>query len=279
MNLIKRIKKIFINIILIYLCFVAVLYLIQRKMVFFPQPNVPDISAYINSGMQALDLNIDKNTRTTSWYRAPINGKQTLVFFHGNASNHLGNAYKAAPYLNKGYGFLSVGYPGYGGNAGKPSEQSLYAAARAGLSYLMEALETPPEDIVLYGESLGTGVAVQMGLDFDGLQAIILESPYTSLPDVAATRYFFVPVHILMKDKFNSLKKVQGLKTPLLIMRGGQDTVIPPAFGQKLYDAANAPKDIIQFDAYGHNNMPIEAMALKVEQFLNGLTDNHKSEN
>lgn len=267
----NRIKKIFITLILIYVCFVAALYLIQRKMVFFTQPNAPDISAYVDDGMRAIDITLGNDTRVTSWYRAPLAGKQTLVFFHGNASNHFGNAYKAAPYLNNGYGFLSVGYPGYGGNEGKPSEKTLYQSARAWILYLINALETPPRDIVLYGESLGTGVAVQMGLEFEGLQAIILESPYTSLPDVAAKRYFFVPVHILMKDKFNSLKKVPDLKTPLLIMRGGQDTVVPPAFGQKLYDAANAPKDIIQFDAYGHNDMPLNKMAQTVEDFLSSL--------
>ena len=99
-------------------------------------------------------------------------------------------------------------------------------------------------------------------------KAIILESPYTSLPDVAARTYFFVPVHLLMKDRFDNLSKIEDVTTPLLILQGANDKTIPPSLGEKLFDAANKPKEIERFEGFSHNDLPIEDMANKAIKFI-----------
>ena len=161
-------------------------------------------------------------------------------------------------------------YRGYGGNAGKPSEQGFYQDARAWLQKLQE-LGLSQDNIILYGESIGTGVAVQMATEFPDVKALILESPYTSLPDVAAGTYFFIPVHLLMKDKFDSYAKIKNVKVPLMIIQGLSDRVIRPKFGQKLFDAANEPKDILKLDGYGHNDLPTGVIAEKTRAFISAL--------
>ena len=265
----EKAKKIIIQILLVYFCAVAALYLVQRKMIFFPSAEVPNVSAFKAFDIEDIELVRSNGNRSIAWYRAPQTGKETLVFFHGNASNHVGNVYLAALYLKQGYGFLSVGYPGYGGNDGKPSEQGLYDAARSSITYLLNEVKIPENQIVLYGQSIGTGVAVQMATEFKNVRAVVLESPYTSLPDVAAKRYFFVPVRLLMKDKFDSFAKIKTIKAPLFVIQGMNDLVIPPSFGQRLFDTANGPKEILKLEGYGHNDLPDEMIFPAVEKFLN----------
>jgi hypothetical protein len=266
----QRIKKALLYVLLIYVALVGALYLAQRSMIFFPAKDAPDISPYAAEGVQEVSVETADGLTLTSWFKPPEAGKDILVFFHGNASSHLGNVYMAAPYARDGYGFLSVGYRGYNGNPGKPSEQGFYEDARATLKALMDS-GAAAENIVLYGQSIGTGVAVQMAREFPDVKALILESPYTSLPDVAAGTYFFVPVRLLMKDKFDNLSKIQDIQTPLLVIQGLRDSVIPPKFGRRLYEAANEPKDIIQLEGYGHNDLPVEDMAASVIDFIEAL--------
>lgn len=240
-------------------------------MIYFPSKNKSDITRYAATGVEAVPLITNQGLELTAWYKAPRMEKETLVFFHGNASSHEGNILTARPYLEQGYGFLSIGYPGYEGNDGKPYEDSLYEAARTSINYLNKDLQTPQNQIVLYGQSIGTGVAVQMATEYDDIKSVILEAPYTSLPAVAAKQYFFVPVKLLMKDKYDSLSKIKNVKAPLLVLYGSEDRIIPPAFSQRLFDTANEPKKIIELFVYGHNDMPVERRALETIKFLKAL--------
>lgn len=263
----KRIKKILFQILIIYLCLVAGLYFAQRSLIYFPPKEKPDITPYADNGVTEMITRSADGLDLTSWARQAEEGQPTIVMFHGNASNHIGSLYKMQPYIEQGYGFVSAGYRGYNSNAGKPSEEGFYQDARAAINNL-KTTGVSEDNIILYGESIGTGVAVQMATEYPAIKAVILESPYTSLPDVAAGTYFFVPVHLLMKDKFNSLSKIKNIKAPLLIVQGKNDRVIPPKFGQRLFDAANEPKEILSLDGYGHNDLPIDAMAAKVMRFI-----------
>lgn len=265
--MVLRIKNTLLYVLLIYVALIGLLYVFQRSMIYFPSKDVPNISIFSDEGIQEFSVETEDGLTLTAWLKKPEDGKETLVFFHGNASNHVGTAYMALPYLQRGYGLLSVGYRGYSGNTGKPSEEGFYADARAHIKALIDA-GIAENDIVLYGQSIGTGVAVQMATEFPNVKALVLESPYTSLPDVAAKTYFFVPVRLLMKDRFDSLSKIQNIKMPLLVMQGSADNIISPQFGKRLFDAANDPKEIKILEGYGHNNLPVEAMAEKVMAFV-----------
>ncbi|HPF79044.1 MAG TPA: alpha/beta hydrolase [Alphaproteobacteria bacterium] len=266
----KGIRNILTAAFLVYLCLVGGLYVVQRSMIYFPPAHKSDITPYIHQGVFETTVETADGLTLSAWMQNPEEDKEIIVFFHGNASSLENTIYKAAPYSNAGYGFLLVNYRGYEGQGGQPSEQGFYADARAWIKKLGD-LGIAQEKIILYGESIGTGVAVQMAKEFPLVKAMILESPYTSLPDVAAKTYFFIPVHLLMKDKFDSLSKIAGIHVPLFVIQGLRDNIVPPSLGQKLFAAANDPKEILQLDQYTHNNMPDALKAPPAIEFLKNL--------
>ena len=141
------------------------------RMIYFPDKTTPDISPYVAEGLQEVAVQTEDGLNLTAWLKKPEGDKETIVFFHGNASNHLGNVYMAAPYMRDGYGFLSVGYRGYSGNAGKPSEQGFYADARASLKALIDS-GLAPENIILYGQSYWYGCCRADGDRVSGCEGV-----------------------------------------------------------------------------------------------------------
>jgi hypothetical protein len=259
--------KIVLSILLIYVCLVGALYLAQRTMIYFPSDQKPDITPYEATGVFEITTQTQDGLSLTGWMKNPEPNKPIIIFWHGNASNLPNTLYKASFYAEQGYGILLAAYRGYGGNEGKPSEQGFYKDARAWIQKL-RSLGFKSSDFILYGESIGTGVATQMAMEFPDAKALILESPYTSLTDVAAGSYFFVPVRLLMKDRFDNLSKISEIKSPVLIIQSIDDEVIPPEMGRALYDAAPEPKDIYRIKGYGHNNIPQDDIARAAMEFI-----------
>jgi len=206
---------------------------------------------------------------TRSWYwSARLPGLPTLVFYHGNAG-HIGNRRdKIEAYVKAGLGVMLVGYRGFGGNAGQPTEQGLYADGRAALDVLRER-GVDVADIVVYGESLGSGVAVQMATEHR-FGAVVLEAPISSVVDVAQGRYWFLPVDRLVIDRFDNTAKIDRIGAPLLLMHGPDDRVVPFRLGQRLFDAAADPKQLAVFDGAGHNDLYDHGAAMTVLTFLAG---------
>jgi fermentation-respiration switch protein FrsA (DUF1100 family) len=170
--------------------------------------------------------------------------------FHG-AGVHIGyNGFKERLLLDGGYGVFACEYRGFAGNPGTPTDNGLYMDARAVMQWLKERGYSESK-IVLYGESLGTGVAVQMATEYK-VSAVVLEAPYSSTLEVAEYLYPFVPVRYLMKDNLDSLSKIGNAKAPLLIIHGTQDSLIPICFGRKLFDAASEPKTFIPVEGAEH---------------------------
>ena len=157
------------------------------------------------------------------------------------------------PWLDAGYGVLMVGYRGFG-NSGSPSEQGLYDDGRAALQALRDR-GVRDAGMVLYGESLGTGVATRMAVETPDAAALILESPFTSVPAVGADRYPLVPVNWLIHDRFDSLARIADIHLPLLLLHGEDDTVVPVKFGRQLFAAANEPKQAVFVPHAGHNDV------------------------
>lgn len=242
-----------LTLVAVYLVFIGALGMMQRHLMYFPDPARFSPSEWALEEMKPLKVTADDGQQTMSWYRpAQKRDKFTIVFFQGNAG-HLGyRNYKVRPWLNDGYGVLMVGYRGYS-NPGTPSEEGLYDDARAAIDAVLEK-GLVEKALVFYGESLGTGVATQMATEYDG-SALILESPYTSVPDVGADRYPMVPVHWLIRDTFNSLGKIKDVHMPLLLLHGEADEVVPVKFGRELFAAANEPKQAEYVPDAGHNNV------------------------
>jgi len=245
-----------------YAAFCATLGIMQKHLMYFPDPAKFEPSEWALKELQPLTVTTDDGLEITHWYAAPRKpDKFTIVFLQGNAG-HLGyRNYKVRPWLDAGYGVLMIGYRGFG-NPGTPSEEGLYSDARSAVEAL-HAKGVPDKAIVFYGESLGTGVAVQMATEFEAA-ALILESPYTSLPDVGADRYPLVPVRLMMTDHYNSLEKIKNVHMPLLLMHGEADQVVPVKFGKALFAAANDPKQAEFVPEAGHNNV----YSLRIQQLV-----------
>ncbi|WP_322057354.1 alpha/beta hydrolase [Paraburkholderia sp. J63] len=171
-------------------------------------------------------------------YAAPRHAERaTVVLFHGNGDDLHQRMHVAHALLDAGYGVLLAGYRGYGGAPGHPHEAGLYADGRAALAYAMERSRR----VVVHGYSLGSGVAVQLATEF-ALAALILEAPFTSIADVAATRFRWMPVRRLVRDRYDNLAKIGRVAAPVLIYGGNADRVIPPAQFSRLYTAVRAPR-------------------------------------
>ena len=254
---------------LVYLVFIGALGLMQKKLMYFPDAERFVPSEWALSELQPLDITSEDGLRITSWYRpAQSRDKFTIVFFQGNAG-HLGyRNYKVRPWLDAGYGVMMVGYRGFG-NPGKPSEEGLYSDARAAIDALREK-GVKEKALVFYGESMGTGVATQMATEYD-ISGLILESPYTSVPDVGADRYPMVPVHWLLTDIYDSLSKIKDVHVPFLLLHGDLDHVVPIKFGKQLFEAANEPKKMEIVTDAGHTDVYNLHVQQVVLAFIAGL--------
>lgn len=231
-------------------------------------PNPADANA---AGMQVVTYETNDGLALGSWYRAARAGQPTLVYFHGNAG-HLGDRLiLVRPYLEAGYGVLLAGYRGYGGNPGRPGEEGFYADGRAALAWLADS-RVVPERTVLFGESLGTGVAVQMAVEHP-VAGLILQSPFTSVVDVGRDAVPWLPVALLMTDRFDSLSKIPRITAPLLLIHGEADRVVPVRFGRRLFEAASEPKTAHFVPGAGHNDLYRFEISVFVIAFLETLAD------
>ncbi len=251
---------------LAYCGLVALMFLFQRNLMYHPSANLMAPVDYGVPEMRQVTLNTEDGLALTAWYRSALEGRQTLVYLHGNGG-HIGHrAGKVKPYLNDGYGLLLVGYRGYGANPGTPTEKNLIKDGAAGLRFL-EKTGVPTNHIVLYGESLGTGVATALA-QRKTISALILEAPFTSIADVSQHRYFYLPAGYLVKDRFDSTKRIKRLKAPLLIIHGERDRVVPWKFGRALFNLAPEPKSFISISKASHNNLYEFGVESKVIDFM-----------
>ena len=251
----RHLKTALIAAIALYLAGVTALWAFQRELMYFPDglPRVSPSYYEMLDGVQEVSFMTADGLTLAGWY-APARAKQpTVVMFHGNHGSLRGERYRLKRFKDAQMGVLLVAYRGYSGNAGAPNEQGLYADARAALDWL-DQNGVASTSIVLYGISLGTGVATKMAAERE-VGAVVLESPYTSTVEVAAFRFPIVPVGWLMEDRFESLTRIRMIAEPLLVMHGDADTVIPQRFGRRLFEAASSPKEGFWPHGLGHNDI------------------------
>jgi hypothetical protein len=241
----------------------------QRALLYHPDRNEPAPAIAAVSGLQAVRLLTEDGLDLLSWYAPAPAGRATIVLFHGNAGNISHRADKARLFIAAGYGMLLVEYRGYGGNPGDPTEAGLYRDGRAALTFLGgEGVDTA--SIVLYGESLGSGVAVELARE-TAVRALVLEAPYTSIPDVGARHYPFLPVRTLARDRFENLAKIAAVEAPILVVHGARDNVVPFDLGRRLFDAAPEPKQSLFLADAGHNDLYGYGAGQSIVEWLDGL--------
>lgn len=241
-----------------YLMLVLGLYALQRQLLYFPDRTVPNPAESGVSEMAATRLRTNDGLDLLAWYRPAEAGRPTILYLHGNAG-HIGyRGDRVRPFLANGFGVLLLEYRGFGGNPGYPDEAGLESDARAALSFL-ESANVSPDDTVLYGESLGSAVAIAVAAEWaDGgrpVAALILEAPLSSVTDVAAYHYPWVPVRSLLKDRFEAVKRIADVHAPILIVHGDADTVVPIRYAKALFEAARDPKEAVWILGGGHEDL------------------------
>lgn len=254
-----------ILLLVLYAALTALVYLFQRGLMYFPDRQLDPPQQY-GLDMQSVRLEAGDGIGLTAWYQEPRGDRSVIVFFQGNAG-HLGyRRDKFLAFLDAGYGLLALSYRGYGDSEGRIHEQGFYRDARAVANWL-ENQGVGTEQLVLYGESLGTGVATWLALQVRP-RAVVLEAPYTSVADRAGEIYWFLPARWLVRDRFDNLSRIDRIDAPVLILAGEQDEVIPVAHGQRLFEAAPEPKAFVRFPGHGHNDLDPGEITRALTEFL-----------
>ena len=228
-------------------------YLGQRRLMYFPDRAHTRPAQAGLIGVEERVLNTPDGARVIAWYGKARPGEPTILYFHGNAGSLANRAPRVERFMAQGWGVYMMTYRGYGGGTGSPTETANVADAR--LAYgalLLEGVE--PASIILYGESLGSGIAVRIATERP-VGGVVLDAPYTSIVDVAAQAYPFLPVRLLLADRYESTKYIAQVRAPLLILHGERDPVIPVAMGRELFRLANEPKRLAIFPDGGHSDL------------------------
>jgi fermentation-respiration switch protein FrsA (DUF1100 family) len=245
-------KKLMLTALTTYILCLLLLFIFQRKLQYIPMGQVKEVGAYGLEGFSEKILTGADGVKILSWYKAPQKNEKIILYFHGNAGNLGDRAHKFLAFSQRGFGVMGVAYRGYSGSEGKPSESGFALDAEAALRFLSEQ-GYAAKDIILFGESLGSGVVIPLATKFD-FAAVILESPFASIVNVAQKQYWFVPVKLLLKDKFESVKIVGKISAPVLIFHGTADSIVPFNEGEKLFAAVKAPKKFVRVEGAGHLN-------------------------
>jgi fermentation-respiration switch protein FrsA (DUF1100 family) len=235
-----------------YIGLLALMYVAQRSLMYFPESlrTAPAAAGFPEAAEVVLDTT--DGERVIVWHVAPRGDAPVWLYFHGNggALRHRVERFRAL--TADGAGLVALSYRGYGGSSGQPTEAGLLADAAT--AHAFAASRYAAERIVLWGESLGTGVAVALAAERP-VARMVLEAPFSAAVDVAALAYPFAPVRWLMKDQFRSDLRIGKVAVPVLILHGDRDNIIPIALGERLYALAAAPKRFVRIAGGEHENL------------------------
>jgi fermentation-respiration switch protein FrsA (DUF1100 family) len=258
--------KIVLTAAIAYAGLVLAAWLGQRRLMYFPDPSRISPAVAGLTGVEEHLLDVPDGTRLVTWQAAPRPGQPTLLYFHGNAGGLINRAGRFARYQGLGYGLMAMSYRGYSGSTGSPSERANIDDAI--LAY--EALRqrgVAAENIVVYGESLGSGVAVALAAQRK-VGAVVLDAPYTSIVDIAAGQYPFLPVRTLLTDRYESNALIGRVTAPVLILHGARDRIIPVAMGRDLYALAKDPKRLVIFPDGRHVDLDDHGAVQEVQKWV-----------
>jgi fermentation-respiration switch protein FrsA (DUF1100 family) len=245
------VKFLVVSVIVAYAAVALGMYAFQRKLQYHPENKSLTPESVGISGASVETLSTADGEKIILWHAPARAGKPTILYFHGNAGEIGDRPLRFNYYHSRGFGVAYLSYRGFGGSSGSPSESGLIADANAAYDWLI-AKGVEPNRIALLGESLGSGVAVQLAAKRE-VGALALEAPYTSTVEVAAKIYWWLPVHVLMKDQFKSIDFIAAVVAPLLIIHGEEDRLVPVEFGRRLFAAAKQPKELDVVSGFGHD--------------------------
>lgn len=225
---------------------------LQRFLMYVPDTMRVSPQSVDLQGVNEVTFKTGDGETIFAWWSKAEAGKPTLLYFHGNAGSLASRSERIRFYQKAGIGLFMMTYRGYGGSSGKPSEKANVADGKQAYEVL-RAANVPAGQIVVYGESLGTGVAVQVAAQ-KPVAGVVLDAPYTSMVALAELHYPILPSRFFMTDRYRSIAHIKKVAAPLLIVHGARDVTVPASMGQALYRAAPQPKQIEIFDDAGHSD-------------------------
>lgn len=253
-----------------YACGLIVLFFAQRSLL-FPIPTAERMAPQAAGFPQAEEhvLTTADGEKVIVWHVPARPGRPVVLYFHGNGDFLAGFFGRFRDIIADGTGIVALSYRGYAGSSGRPSERGLLQDAAA--AYAFTTARYSADQIVVWGFSLGTGVAVALAAE-QPVGKLVLEAPYTSLADVAASAFWFAPVRLLMRDQFRSDERIARVRAPMLMMHGALDPTIPVAFGERLFALANEPKRFVRLARGGHNDLDNFGAIEIARQFINAAS-------
>ena len=257
--------KWFLIAVLGYGVLLALMYTFQRRLMYFPDPRRHDP---VQAGLpqaEEVQFKASDGAKLIAWHVPPRDGKPVVLYFQGNGGGLDLRVGRFQWLIEDGTGLLALNYRGYGGSTGRPSEQGLIRDAVA--AYDFAAARYPPQRLVLWGESLGTAVAVALAGEHK-VGGLILDAPFSSAADVGAAAYPFLPVRWLIKDSWRSDQRIGRIAVPVLVRHGERDWVVPIRFGERLFKLANEPKRFLRVPGAGHEDLDEHGAAEAVRKFL-----------
>ena len=241
-------------------------YLGNRLLMYIPDPSRIRPAEVGLDGVREIEITVDDGVRLVAWHAPAKKNQPTILYFHGNGANAANRAPKIEMIRASGFGVFYLNNRGYGGSGGRPTEKNNVADAIAAYDYLV-GVGVPASTIVAYGESLGSGQAVQLAAKRPAA-AVVLEAPLTSTVDVGRTTYFWLPLSLLITDKYDNERNIRSVAVPVLILHGEQDAVIPVEMGWRVYRAANEPKRIELFPDGAHEDLFDHGAWERTQSFL-----------
>ncbi len=267
--------KWFLLLALAYASMALLLYLFQSRLLYspaFPSRALETTPAQVGLSFEWVTLTTEDNVMIKGWYLPAPNRRGTLLFFHGNAGN-ISHRLESLKLLHSlGLAILIIDYRGYGHSQGHPTEAGTYLDAQAAWRYLTIQRQVAAREIIIFGRSLGGAIAAQLATQTQP-GALIIESAFTSIPDVAMELYSFLPVRWLARFQYPTRRFLQAVTCPVLIIHSRDDEIIPFAHGQALFEAAHPPKDFLALNG-GHNNAFLVS-SLTYLQGIDAFLKNH----
>ena len=251
-----------------YIGLVTILYFLQRKMIYFPLKSPPSLEA-LSDVYKEVTSSTQEGLKLTHWYSKQ--GPPYIIVFHGNAGNIESRGHRFKFLADQGYSVLLTSYRGYGSNPGKPTEKDLIDDSSLVLQWLLKEEEISSKEVILFGESLGSAVAIATA-EKHPVKALVFDGAFSSVRDIARSLYFFIPVTLLLKDNWDSEKRIKNIKSPLFFIHAKQDSTVPFHFGRKLFNSANELKKHLWLDSSDHDaNLEKDGVQQSVIDFIQSV--------
>ena len=263
------ILKLIFGIVVIYLLILAFLFIFQRSLMYHPDEN-NYFGDKLEVEIQKVKIKTKDNIELLGWFHNKnLKDYKTILYFHGNAGKLENRIHKLNHFKDMNVNFLIIAWRGFSGNDGNPSEKGLYTDGESAIKWLQNK-GVEEENIILYGESLGTGVATQIAQN-KNFAGLVLETPFTSMVAAAKNFYPYIPVGLILKDKYKNDEKIKNINIPILVMHGEADQIVPFWMGKKIHEIANKPK-YSYFTKYDDHMMEFDKkLVLTLKTFIKSL--------